>query len=239
VLNAASPAQWEPLCAQLRTALGSRLHSLFVSVHTERSNTILGPSCERIGGPEAVRERIAGADAFFPPDAFGQANLGGYERIVERMNTMVAAGSDVLELYAGTGAIGLSMLPRVRRVRFNEVGTGSLRGLELGIHALPAEARARAEVLPGPVGLHASLATGADVVIADPPRKGLDAALLAELSARPPRQLLYLSCHVPSLLRDAAALAQTGALSLRELIAYDLLPFTGHVETLARFERKS
>jgi 23S rRNA (uracil1939-C5)-methyltransferase len=239
VVNGTEHEGLDPLLAQLSERLGPRLHSLFLSDHRARSNAILGPRCELVQGPAAVRESIAGASVFFPPDAFGQSNLGLYERIVERIGAMVPDGSDVLETYAGTGPIGLSLLPRVARVRFNESAAGSLAGLAMGVEALSAELRARCELHPGPVAQHVALASSqdSDIVIADPPRKGLDPELLRVLCARPPQRFVYLSCGLPALLRDAQALLAGGALQLRELIAYDLFPFTAHVETLARFDR--
>jgi 23S rRNA (uracil1939-C5)-methyltransferase len=208
-----------------------------VSRQTARSNAILGPSCEWVLGPDAVRERIAGAEVFFPPDAFGQANLDGYERIVEQIGACVDDGADVLELYAGVGAIGLSLLPRAARVRMNELGDGSLRGLRMGIAALPPALSARAEVLPGAASQHAALVRAGDVVIADPPRKGLEPALRAALCEQPPRRFLYLSCDAGTFLRDAGELLGSGGLRLAGLWAYDLFPFTGHLEMFARFER--
>ena len=237
VVNGSDREPYGPLLQRLRELLGERLHSLFVSEQNARSNAILGPRCEAICGEPALRERIAGADVFFPPDAFGQSNLPLYARIVERIGTFVPDGADVLETYAGTGAIGLSLLPRVRRVRCNEVASGSLAGLRMGVGALPEPLRARVEILAGAIAEHAALASGCDVVIADPPRKGLDPALLQALCAAPPARLLYLSCGLPALLRDAQVLLASTALQLRALIAYDLFPFTAHVETLACFER--
>ena len=58
----------------------------------------------------------------------------------------------VAEFYAGVGAIGLSLLSRVREIRMNEVGPHSLHGMALGIAALDAADRARVEVVPGPGG---------------------------------------------------------------------------------------
>jgi tRNA/tmRNA/rRNA uracil-C5-methylase (TrmA/RlmC/RlmD family) len=78
---------------------------------------------------------------------------------------------------------------------------------------------------------------GAEVVIADPPRKGLDAAILDALCADPPRRFVYLSCDLDSFQRDAVRLVASGRARLAELVACDLFPNTHHVETLARFER--
>jgi 23S rRNA (uracil1939-C5)-methyltransferase len=74
-------------------------------------------------------------------------------------------------------------------------------------------------------------------VIADPPRKGLDAELIEYLSEQPPERFLYVSCGLESFLNDAAQLTSRGKLRLGALTAFNLLPFTEHVETVARFER--
>jgi tRNA/tmRNA/rRNA uracil-C5-methylase (TrmA/RlmC/RlmD family) len=74
-------------------------------------------------------------------------------------------------------------------------------------------------------------------VIADPPRRGLDPQLTEYLSEQPPERFLYVSCGLESFLNDTARLTARGKLRLGALTAFNLLPFTGHVETLARFER--
>jgi tRNA/tmRNA/rRNA uracil-C5-methylase (TrmA/RlmC/RlmD family) len=237
VVNTEDAAQLAPLIEPLRAALGSRLHSLFLSPNTARTNTILGPRCDKVFGPDAVHERIAGADVFFPPDAFGQANLAGYEHIVERIRDWAGDGADVLELYAGVGAIGLSLLPRAARLRCNELAPGSLRGLRMGVDALAPAQRACVEILPGGAAEHAASLASATLVIADPPRKGLDHAVRDALIAAPPPAFFYVSCDAASFLADAGALLHGGGMRLRELCAYDLFPFTDHLEVLARFER--
>jgi tRNA/tmRNA/rRNA uracil-C5-methylase (TrmA/RlmC/RlmD family) len=45
------------------------------------------------------------------------------------------------------------------------------------------------------------------------------------------------SCGLESLLRDTAQLTSRGALRLADLAAFNLMPFTEHVETVACFER--
>lgn len=235
--NCATPEPLAPLIAMLQRELGDTLHGLFFSAQTEKSNAILGPRCELISGSPAVEEQIAGARAFFPPDAFGQSHLALYEDVVARIGSLVPDGARVLELYAGVGAIGLSVLPRATHVSFNELGAGSLAGLELGIAALPAELRARASVHPGSAAAHTALIADAGVVIADPPRKGLTKELTQALAAAPPPRLIYLSCDTATFLRDAALLLADGRVKLTSLAACDFFPFTEHVETLAVFDR--
>jgi 23S rRNA (uracil1939-C5)-methyltransferase len=238
VLVANTPTP-EPLAACLdliRERLGSELHSLWFNAHCDSSNTILGPAFEHWCGPASVVERFGGAAVYYPPGAFGQSNLEIAEQIIEQIRAEIPQDSRVAEFYAGVGAIGLSVLDRVREIRMNEQSPHSLQGLALGLQDLDAQSRAKVSIVAGEAGAAQASAAGVDVVIADPPRKGLDPALLSYLCEQPPDRLLYLSCGLDSFLKDTAQLT-AGKLRLAALTAFNLMPFTEHVETLARFER--
>jgi tRNA/tmRNA/rRNA uracil-C5-methylase (TrmA/RlmC/RlmD family) len=102
---------------------------------------------------------------------------------------------------------------------------------------LDAVSRAKLVVVPGAAGAASAMAASVDVVIADPPRKGLDAELTMQLAAAPPQRFIYVSCDLDSLLRDAEQLTAPRRLKLASLTAFNLMPFTEHVETVACFER--
>jgi 23S rRNA (uracil1939-C5)-methyltransferase len=232
----------EPLaeCLQLiRERLGSELHSLWFNSNCERSNTILGPASRNWCGPASVVERFGGAAVHYPPGAFGQSNLEIAAGIIEHVRSEIPQGASVTEFYAGVGAIGLSVLDRAGEIRMNEINPHSLHGLELGLAELDAADRARISIVAGPAGSAHLAASGVQVVIADPPRKGLDAELTGYLSEHPPERFVYVSCGIESFLRDAEQLTSRGKLRLGSLTAYNLMPFTEHVETVARFERAS
>jgi 23S rRNA (uracil1939-C5)-methyltransferase len=230
----------EPLAACLdlvRERLDRDLHSLWFNSNCGRTNTILGREFHKWCGTDAVTEQFGGPAVRYPPGAFGQNNLEIAGRIVQHVRERVPAGARVAEFYAGVGAIGLSLLPGVASIRLNELSPQSLQGLALGLADLDAVDRARVEVVPGSAGDRCALAAGADVVIADPPRKGLDPPLREQLAAQPPGRLVYVSCGLDSLLADTARLTAGGQLRLAGLTAFDLMPYTGHVETVAYFER--
>lgn len=230
----------EPLatCLDLiRERLGGELHSLWFSAHCERSNAILGSDFQNWCGPVSVIERFGGAAVHYPPGAFGQNNLDIAERIVEHVRTLIPEGARVTEFYAGVGAIGLSLLPQIREIRMNEASLHSLRGLDLGLESLDATDRAKVSVMPGPASEAIRATSGADVVIADPPRRGLERELLERLGEEPPERFIYVSCGLESFLEDTKYLTSRGRLRLRNLAAFNLMPFTEHVETVACFER--
>ena len=236
--NSETADPFEECFGLIRERLGSELHSLWFNSNCTPTNTILGPTFQLVYGPESVVERFGrGTAIHYPPGAFGQSNLAIAERIVEHVREQIPEGARVAEFYAGVGAIGLSALDRVSDLRLNEVSPQSLRGLEMGLAQLSESDRARVSVVPGIAGAAREAATGANVVIADPPRKGLDPELTAWLSEHAPERLIYVSCGLDSFLSDTAQLTARGTLRLTALTAFNLMPFTEHVETVARFER--
>ena len=236
VANSATPEPLTECLNLIRDRLGSHLHSLWFSANSERSNTILRPDIVNWCGPPSVVESFGGAQVHYPPGAFGQNNLDMAQSIIGHLGAQIPEGARVTEFYAGVGAIGLSLLARAHDIRMNETNPHSLQGLELGVAQLSPDDQARISVIPGPAGAAHLAAAGAQVVIADPPRKGLDSGLTGYLSEQPPQRFLYVSCGLDSLLRDTAQLTSHGKLRLAALTAFDLLPYTEHVETVARFE---
>jgi tRNA/tmRNA/rRNA uracil-C5-methylase (TrmA/RlmC/RlmD family) len=237
VANSATPEPMSACLDLIRDRLGSDLHSLWFNANLERSNTILGPEFQKWCGTESVVEHFGGAAVHYPPGAFGQNNLDIAQDIIEHVRAQIPQRARVTEYYAGVGAIGLSVLARAAEMRMNEVGRHSLRGLDLGLAQLDPSDRAKVSVIPGPAGAACLAACGAEVVIADPPRKGLDPELWQYLGEQPPERFLYVSCGLESLLNDTAQLTSRGRLRLTGLAAFNLMPFTEHVETVARFER--
>jgi 23S rRNA (uracil1939-C5)-methyltransferase len=240
VVLVANSENYAPLlgCFDLiRARLGPQLHSLWFNSNVERSNTILGPQLHHWYGPGSVVENFGGAAVHYPPGAFGQNNLDVAQAIIGHVRAEIPPGARVAEFYAGVGAIGLSVLGRVSEIQMNEISPQSLLGLDLGLAALDAADRAKITVVSGPAGAARLAAAGAQVVIADPPRKGLDPDLTLHLCECPPERFLYVSCGLDSFLRDSSRLTAHGKLRLGALTAYNLLPFTDHVEIVARFER--
>ena len=229
VVLVANSATVEPLAACLeliRERLGGELHSLWFSANLERSNTILGPDFQNWCGPASVIEHFGGAAVHYPPGAFGQNNLDiaqQHHRACARPNSRGRARRRVL---CGR-----------RRHRLVGAASGIRDAHERSQPAVSARARARARrtwqadrakisIVPGAAGAACLAAAGAQVVIADPPRKGLDPELTEYLSEQPPERFMYVSCGLESFLSDATLLTSPGKLRLDALTAFNLMPFT-------------
>ena len=235
--NSAEPTALEPLFAPLGRALGAKLQGLWWNGNPERGNAILGPHWRHVAGEEALSDPVGGVEVFHPPGAFGQSHAELFESLALAARAAIPDGARVLELYAGSGAIGLGLLARAAHVALNELSPHGLRGLELGLAARPPAEQARAEILPGDALAHAARIAASDAVLVDPPRRGLAPALVDTLCNAPPERIVYVSCGLDSFLAEAERLLASGRLALRSLDAYALFPYTEHVETLAVFAR--
>lgn len=237
VLFGESAEDGRRLAGEVESRLAGKLHSLWLNPNPSRRNAILGPEFVHVAGARAVRETLGGAHVFFPPGAFGQSNLPLFDLVVADIAARVPGGRRVVECYAGVGAIGLGLVERSSEYAFNEVAGGSLEGLSLGIEALCRAARLKARTLAGPAADSVEALGAAEVVIVDPPRRGLDPGVVSTLAEGRVARIIYLSCSLESLIRDAEALTGPGRYCVAEVRAYALFPYTDHVETLVVFDR--
>ncbi len=75
----------------------------------------------------------------------------------------------------------------------------------------------------------------ADVVVLDPPRAGAGEQVMAEITAKKPRRIVYVACDPAALARDVSS-AAAGGYRLTDLAAFDLFPHTHHMECVATLE---
>jgi len=165
--------------------------------------------------------------------AFFQGNRFLVRTLVQQVMALVPPGS-VLDLYAGVGLLGLSLAAgasgQVTLVEGDFVSASDLQN-----NAVPYRDRVRVEWCSVEDFL-ADKIPPADTVIVDPPRTGLSRAAAAGILALRPARLVYVSCDVATLARDARKLLD-GGYTLGPLMALDLFPNTAHVETVAVFTR--
>jgi 23S rRNA (uracil1939-C5)-methyltransferase len=76
-----------------------------------------------------------------------------------------------------------------------------------------------------------------DVVVVDPPRKGLTNSLIDTIYKMNPKRVVYVSCDCGTLARDLKIFAEKNY-SVEELTPFDLFPCTSHVESVVLIKRK-
>jgi 23S rRNA (uracil1939-C5)-methyltransferase len=180
--------------------------------------------------------------------AFFQANRFLLKPLVQHVLARVESGP-VVDLYAGVGLFGLSLAAAgVHDVTLVE--GDPISGADLVRNADPFADRVivrRQSVetflagLADPQRWSASGPVGQRdhdrVFIVDPPRTGMTREALGGIINQEPSRIVYVSCDVATLARDARTLLDAGW-ELAEITGIDLFPNTAHVESIAVFERR-
>jgi len=147
----------------------------------------------------------------------------------------------VLDLYAGVGLFGLAAAA-AGRGPVTLVEGDRTSGADLESNAGPYGGRVRImrrSVETALDGLARAGSRESDAIatcIVDPPRTGLSPEARSRLLSLSPRRIVYVSCDVATLARDARVLVD-GGYSLGGITGVDLFPSTAHVETVAVFDR--
>ncbi len=76
----------------------------------------------------------------------------------------------------------------------------------------------------------------ADLVLLNPPRAGVERAVVEALKAEPPERLIYVSCDPATLARDLERLSSV--YRLVDCRGFDMFPQTAHVETVVTLQRR-
>ena len=208
--------------------------TLVLSVNTKRGNTILGDEMITLYGAGYIEDTLCGLTFRLSPRSFYQVNHHQAQRLYAAAieQAQITKDDTVLDLYCGVGTITLAMAGAAGRVIGVEV-----------VEQAVADARENAkrngienvEFFCGDAGQAAleleKQGVRPDVVVVDPPRKGLNADTIEALHRMQPRRIVYVSCDPATLARDVALLKERGFI-LQNALAADLFPRCAHVETI-------
>ena len=207
-----------------------------IGLTAQRSNSL---SAETLAGTpqvtDVIRVQAGGGTLRLTRNvrAFFQGNRFLIESLVQHVVDLVNEGP-VLDLYAGGGLFGLALLA-AGRDDVTLVEGDPTSGADLQNNAEPFRSHVRVE-RSSVEGFLARARSFAGTVIVDPPRTGLSREATAGILALKPARLVYVSCDVATLARDARIFVDDGYV-LEPLTALDLFPNTAHVETVAVFTR--
>lgn len=195
-----------------------------------------GDQLRSVHGEAVLEETVAGVPFRISGRTFFQNNTAGAEQLV-RLATEAAgvtADDTLLDTYAGGGLFAATVGREAGRVVAIERDQIAASDLQSNLN--------RAEVADHRI-MRASTEEAIesideywDVVIADPPRKGLGVNGIDAVTAAEPRTLVYVSCDPASLARDTAILDEMGY-ELDWVAPVDMFPQTFHIECVAKFDR--
>jgi 23S rRNA (uracil1939-C5)-methyltransferase len=187
-----------------------------------------------IAGSDHILMRVLERDFKVSAASFFQVNTVMAGKMVEHLLTClpVSQSTTLLDVYCGVGLFSAFLAPKCKTVIGIESSESSCEDFAVNLDEFDNvelyEGNAE-DVIP-------HLEANPDVVLVDPPRAGLDKAVVDGILKLSPSLLAYVSCDPSTLARDAARLIN-GGYKLKEVTPFDLFPQTYHIESISIFER--
>ncbi len=231
-----------PRGSDLARALNRRfrfLTGVVQNINEDPGNVIWGARSRPLSGRDAVIERVGPWKIKLPVGVFSQANPLVARRLYEKVFALASLNGNetVLDLYCGVGPISLylaqaaqliwgvdesslSIATAKQNARMN--GVHNCRFFEGNVAEKVEEAKRRLAQI--------------DLVILNPPRKGVQPDAMAALCSLQPRRIIYVSCEPATLARDLDKFTGNGYRVIT-LQPFDMFPQTAEVETVALLEK--
>lgn len=191
---------------------------------------------ELIYGKGKIIENLCNKNFYISPSSFFQVNTLQAEKLYNKAIAYadIKKEDTVLDLYCGTGTIGIVASNKAKKVI----------GIELNKEAIKDANENKKlnninniEFYAGDVGKILNKNNyKPDIIIVDPPRAGLDSLALAQILNIRPKKLVYVSCDLMTLARDLKLLSND--YDILELTPVDMFPYTAHVESVCALKLK-
>lgn len=210
------------------------IKSIVINSNREKTNVILGNKNRVAYGRGYIYDELLGIKFRISPLSFYQVNKKQAEKLYSIAAEYANLNKDdiLLDLYCGTGTIGLTMANKVKRLIGVEIVEEAVKDAEknaeennikncsfiCGDAAYAAEKLKKDGIKP-------------NVIIIDPPRKGCDEKLLKTIAKMSPDKLIYISCDPGTLSRDLSILTPLNY-HPQKITPVDMFPRTSHVETV-------
>ena len=213
---------------------------LVLNENREKTNVILGRTFRTLYGESTLKDVLCGLEFDLSPAAFFQVNPQQTEVLYQTALDFaeLQPGDRLCDVYCGAGTISLMMAKHCKEVLGIEIVPQAIDNAKQnaqrnGIPNADFRCGAAEEVLPALVdeGLRP------DVIVIDPPRKGVEPAVIDAIAKAAPRTVVYVSCNVATQARDAALLCERGY-RLEKVQPVDMFCWTSGVECVARFTRQ-
>ncbi len=195
-------------------------------------NTVSDTAQKNIYKQDFIIEEILDIEYQIPVQSFFQVNTLEVEKqfsyVLENLNIN---NKKILDLYCGSAMISLLVAKKAKHV----VGVEKdIRAIKLAKKNLVANKIENIELINSDVKDYYFKKSDFDLMIVDPPRKGLSANIIEQISAYKIPEIIYISCNPASLARDLKAIE--GQYKIEQMKIFDLFSQTHHMEVVCKLK---
>ena len=210
------------------------------NINTKNTNVILGKKNINIYGAGTISDKLGNLVFKISPLSFYQVNPVQTEKLYNIGVEAAKITNDdvVFDLYCGIGTISLFMAQYAKKVYGVEIVE---QAVEMAKENAKINGIDNVDFFAGDVEyVLDDLINGKkiipDVVMIDPPRKGLDKKSIQNLLSVAPKRLVYISCNPATLVRDLASFEDK--YEIKSITPVDMFPFTSSIESVAVLQLK-
>lgn len=216
------------------------IKAIVKNINMKNTNVILGKENVNLYGNGYIEDVLGDYTFKISPLSFYQVNPVQAEKLYNLGVEMaqITEQDTVFDLYCGIGTITLFMSKYAKKVYGIEI-------VEEAIKAAKENAKINnidnTEFYAGDVevvldDLINNKGVSADIVMFDPPRKGLNKNSINNILKIKPKKLVYISCNPATLIRDLCFFEEQ--YDINSIIPVDMFPFTSHVECVSVLQLK-
>ena len=208
------------------------LTGIVLNINKQSGNTVLAGEFYTLWGSEILHDSLGGIKYEISPQAFYQINPGQAEKLYEKAAEYAGDCETALDLYCGAGTISLYLARQAGRVIGAEIVPEAIENAKRNAANNGIE---NAEFICADASDAAKMflrrGIKPDVVVVDPPRKGMAEDAIRTVCGMSPGRVVYVSCNPATLARDIERFNACGY-ELKKATAVDMFPRTAHVETV-------
>ena len=240
VANCAQLPKKKQLVAALLAAEPG-ITTIVFSPNTKKGNTVLGTEFHPLYGDGTITDTLCGLQFRLSAPAFYQVNHAQAERLYEKAVQLagLTGNETVLDLYCGTGTITLCLARHAKKAIGVEIVPQAIEDAKFNAAQNGME---NAEFFCMDAGQAAKMLADRrirpDVIVVDPPRKGVSADVIEAIRTMAPQRVVYVSCDPATLARDLKLLTAAGY-TPQTAEAFDLFPRCAHVETVCLLSKRN
>ena len=209
--------------------------SIIQNINDKNTNAIFGKEFRTLFGQDTITDSMLGNDYEISAQSFYQVNTEMAEKLYQTAIDFSDLNSDsiVIDAYSGIGTIGLSFAKQVKEVYGVEVIETAVEDAKKNAERNSiTNAHYVADSAENAMAKWSKDGIKPDVIIVDPPRKGLTESFIKASVAMQPEKITYVSCNPATMARDIKLYQELGY-ELKKVQPVDLFPQTHHVETVA------
>ena len=213
--------------------------SIIQNINDKNTNAIFGKEFRTLYGQDTITDSMLGNDYEISAQSFYQVNTEMAEKLYQTAIDFSDLNSDsiVIDAYSGIGTIGLSFAKQVKEVYGVEVIETAVEDAKKNAERNSiTNAHYVADSAENAMAKWSKNGIKPDVIIVDPPRKGLTESFIKASVAMQPEKITYVSCNPATMARDIKLYQELGY-ELKKVQPVDLFPQTHHVEAVSLLVR--